>query len=423
MISAETDESVTAGPGASSQVLAPARPAGLAVALVGAGFMGRVHARAALVNGARLVGVSGSTPERALSAATALGASRAYRSVEELIADPDVELVHICTPNHLHADVARDVIEAGKHVICEKPLATSLLDAQALQQLAESRSVVATVPYIYRYFSMVQEARIRAQQGDLGAVGTVHGSYLQDWLTGANDTNWRVDPTLGGPSRAFADIGSHWCDLAEFITGDRIDRVSSAFQIIQRRRPDPRDAGSTFSACAPSVPADGGAAGSGMGAGSGVSVDTEDAAIVQFHTSGGALGSVVVSQVAFGHKNHLHIEILGDQKSLTFDTARPEVLRMGDGAGSRVIERDPARLSSGAARYSRLPAGHPQGYQDCVDSFVADTYDAVRSGHVDPVLPTFASGVRAAAVTEAVVRSARQGGWVSVADLDTVAGS
>jgi len=377
----------------------------VAVAIAGAGFMGQVHARAAAVNGARLVGVSASDPASAARAARTLGARRAYRSNEELITDPEVEVVHICTPNHLHADLARAAIEAGKHVICEKPLATDLADARDLLRRAEAKGVVATVPYVYRYYAMVREARVRAQAGELGRLTLVHGSYLQDWLLGPAETNWRVDAYLGGPSRSFADIGSHWCDLAEFITGDRIEEVSSQFQIVLPRRPDPADAGATFSA----GPHD---------ASSSVIVDTEDAAVVQFRTSSAAIGSVVVSQVAAGHKNHLQLEVLGTQGSLVFDHRHPDRISLSSGGTVTMIEREPGLLSPAAARYSRLPAGHPQGYQDCVNAFIAETYQAARGGAPDELLPSFASGVRAAAITEAVLRSAASGGsWVTVQDV------
>jgi predicted dehydrogenase len=184
-----------------------ARSERLAVAIAGVGFMGRVHARAALVNGARLVGVSASSPQRAEQAATQLGAAKAYRDNEQLIDDPEVQVVHICGPNHMHAELARAAIRAGKHVICEKPLATNLADARELHSLALRHSVVATVPYVYRYYPMVREARQRTLAGEVGELAVIHGSYLQDWLLDAEQTNWRVDASLGGRSRSFADIG------------------------------------------------------------------------------------------------------------------------------------------------------------------------------------------------------------------------
>jgi predicted dehydrogenase len=387
-----------------------------AVAIAGAGFMGRVHARAALVNGARLVGISSSNPDRAARAAAGLGAPRGYVSSEELVTDPEVDVVHVCTPNHLHAPLVLAALDAGKHVICEKPLATNVTSALELFRRAESAGVVAAVPYVYRYYAMVREARIRIRVGQLGRLALVHGSYLQDWLLDSSETNWRVDPVLGGPSRSFADIGSHWCDLVEFVTGDRIERVNAQFDTVRSRRPDPVGSGDTFSSAAAGTGGGGPAHGSVAG-GDGVWVSTEDTAVVQFRTTAGALGSVVVSQVAAGHKNHLSLELFGTEGSASFDDRHPDLIRISRDGATTELERDPQRLSSDAAQYSRMPAGHAQGYQDCVDAFVGETYQAVRTGETDPLLPTFAAGVRAAAITDAVIASAANGSpWVEVVD-------
>jgi predicted dehydrogenase len=374
----------------------------LSVGLIGAGFMGQAHARAVIVNGARLAGVAASTPGRGVQAAGELGAERAYATGDDLIADREIDVVHICVPNALHMRLVRAAIAAGKHVVCEKPLATNLTDARELQTLAQRRDVIATVPYIYRYYPMVRDARRRASIGELGRLTLVHGSYLQDWLTGPARTNWRVDSAVGGPSRAFADIGSHWCDLAEFITGDRIAALSCQFQIVESDRP--RHGGSaTFShgQSDTQIPA--------------APVDTEDSAVVQFQTAGGMLGSVVVSQVAPGRKNQFTIEVLGTSASLSFAHDRPDRIEIGRSDALTTIQRDPSEQSPEVAKYSRLPAGHPEGYQDCMNLFVGETYDAVCGGGVDPLLPTFASGVRAAAITHAAVTSARsRGSWVDV---------
>src|SRR5829696_2438929 len=187
------------------------------VAIAGTGFIGGVHARSARVAGARLVGVAASSPERGVLAAAALGAERSFATAEELVESPDVDVVHICTPNHLHVALAEAALAAGKHVVCEKPLATDLTGARTLVDAAAAAGTAAAVPFVYRYYATVREARERVRSGATGAVRLVHGTYLQDWLTDAEDDNWRVDSVLGGASRAFADIGSHWCDLAEFV--------------------------------------------------------------------------------------------------------------------------------------------------------------------------------------------------------------
>src|SRR3954465_2770497 len=201
---------------------------GLRAGIAGTGFIGAVHARSARLAGARIVAVAASTRESAERAATAIRADRAADSAEQLVTDPDIDVVHICTPNHLHLPLAEAALAAGKHVVCEKPLA---LDAAGAQQLvntaAACEGLQASVPFVYRYYPTVREARERVSNGDTGATRLLHGTYLQAWLLRPDDSNWRVDEQLGGASRAFADIGSHWCDLAQFVSGHRITRLSA----------------------------------------------------------------------------------------------------------------------------------------------------------------------------------------------------
>src|SRR5687768_6917438 len=178
----------------------------LRVAIAGAGFIGAVHARSARLAGARIVGVSASSPARSEEAARALGAERAFATSEELASSPDVDVVHICTPNHLHLPLAEAALAAGKHVICEKPLALDEEGAESLVASAADAGTVAAVPFVYRYHPMVREARDRIATGKSGAIRLIHGGYLQDWLLKPEDDNWRVNGSLGGASRAFADI-------------------------------------------------------------------------------------------------------------------------------------------------------------------------------------------------------------------------
>ena len=196
----------------------------LRIGVVGAGFIGAVHARAAQRAGARIVGVAASTPANTEAAAAQLGADRAFADGETLVASPDIDVVHVCTPNQLHAPLSELALAAGKHVICEKPLALDLQTAKHLQASARREGAIATVPFVYRFYPLVREARARVANG-IGPVRLIHGTYLQDWLSTEEDDNWRVDPAFAGPSRAFADIGSHWCDLVEFVTGDRLAAV------------------------------------------------------------------------------------------------------------------------------------------------------------------------------------------------------
>lgn len=364
----------------------PPRAGAYRAGIVGGGFMGEVHARAVRVAGGVVAAVAASSPERSAAAAAALGAGRGAASVQDLVSADDVDVVHVCTPNHLHHPVAMAAIAAGKHVVCEKPLAVSTAEAAELVEALDRAGLVGTVPFVYRFHPMVREARERVRRGAIGQVLLAHGSYLQDWLSTVEDDNWRVDAGLGGPSRAFADIGSHWCDLMEFVTGDRIARLSAQVATVAARRGDRPAA-----------------------------VDTEDIATLQFRTAAGVPGSAVISQVSPGRKNRLLLEVSGADSSLSFDQEQPEKLWHGRRDASQALVRDPETLSAPAARYSRLPGGHAQGYQDCFDAFVADTGAAV-AGTAPDGLPTFADGLRSAHLVEAVLASAHDDGrWVEVA--------
>jgi len=373
--------------------------ASLGAAIVGAGFIGAVHARSARMAGARIAGVTASTPERSREAAARLGAERAYEDADALVTAPEVDVVHLCAPNHLHAPLAEAALAAGKHVVCEKPLALDAAQAEMLTDAAEAADRVATVPFVYRYHPMALEARARIAAGELGALRMVHGGYLQDWLSTAEDDSWRVDPALGGTSRAFADIGSHWCDLAEFITGERIAAVCAQVATVVPERAS-RGSARAFEA------ADGN--GGGRRA-----VTTEDLATVMFRTESGVLGSLLVSQVSPGRKNDLHVEVAGERASVRFEQERPETLWVGRRERTEQLWRDAGHLSPSAASRAVVPVGHPQGYLDCFDAFVADSYAAIAGDEPDG-LPRFADGLRAARVTDAVLASAADGRWVDV---------
>lgn len=373
--------------------------------IIGAGFIGAVHARAARRAGARVVGVTASTPIGTDEAVARLHAERGFADAHELIGSDAIDVVHVCTPNDLHRPLAEAALAAGKHVVCEKPLAVALGDAEALDAAAIAAGRVATVPFVYRFYPLVREARARVAAAG-AAPRLVHGSYLQDWLSSETDDNWRVDSAAGGPSRAFADIGSHWCDLVEFVTGDRIESLSA--QLVTAI-PERVSAGHRH------------AFASGGDSGARRPVDTEDIALVAFRTRRGVPGSVVVSQVSPGHKNQLRFEVALPEATLAFDQEQPDVLWIGRRGPSELAVRDAEHLDPSAAAYVTVPPGHPQGYQDCFDAFVADTYRAIAAGSAAAVdgLPTFADGLRAARITDAVLRSAASRSWV---DVDAGAG-
>ena len=371
------------------------------VAILGAGMIGEVHRRAALLAGAEVAGVMASTPERSQQVADAWGAGHAFTGIEEVAAS-DVEVVHICTPNASHVPYAVQLMEAGKHVLCEKPLGVSLADAEEAAAVAQRTGVVNTMPFAYRFHPMVREMRARVQSEEFGAVNLMHGSYLQDWLLDPQATSWRVDPAAGGPSRAFGDIGSHWCDLVEWVTGDRIADLVATTSITIKQRPAATAA--SFSAAKSDAPL--------------VDVETEDTALIMFRTANDVAGSAVISQLSAGRKNRLWVEVDGMQHSAVFDQELPEQLMIGADEGFRLLVRDPNHGSAEQRRLATLPAGHAQGYAQCFESYVADSYAAVDAhrghGEVPDGLPTFADGARAAAICDAMLRSAAAKAWVSV---------
>ncbi|WP_368865392.1 Gfo/Idh/MocA family protein [Stenotrophomonas maltophilia] len=370
----------------------------LGIAIVGTGMIGAVHRRAALLAGAEVRGVAASSPQRAQEVAQAWNVAHAYRDIEEVVSDPQVQVVHVCTPNHLHRAMAQAALEAGKHVICEKPLATTLDDAQALAALAARTGLVATVPFVYRYHPVVREARARIAQGELGPLHLIHGSYLQDWLLDPASNNWRVDPSLGGTSRVFADIGSHWCDLVEWVSGERFAEVSAAFATVIAERG--AVTGKSFT-----TPAAGGTT---------QAVSSEDVATAMLRTSAGTLASLTVSQVSAGRHNRLWFEIDGARASVAFNQEDAERLWIGrpDQREDSFV-RGPGAGSAEQRRLSVLPAGHAQGYGNCFEAFVADTYRAI-AGEQPEGLPTFDDGLRSARIVTRVIASARSRAWTAI---------
>jgi predicted dehydrogenase len=351
----------------------------LRAAVAGVGFIGTAHARAVLLAGGRLAGVAASTAERAKDAASRLGADRGFASAEALVEDPDIDVVHLCVPNDLHRPLALAALANGKHVVCEKPLALDTAAADELLSAAARAGTVNAVPFVYRFHPMIRELREAIAADELGAVHVLHGTYLQDWLSRPQDTDWRVDPTRGGTSRAFADIGSHWFDLAEFVANDRVRRLSARFHTAFADRAN------------------------------------EDIALVQFETERGAIGSVVISQVSPGRKNALTIELSGAVGTARFDQEQPGSLWIGQRSRATTLSADAEFLRADAARLVVTPPGHPQGYLDCVDRFVADVYAAI-DGDAPEGLPTFADGRRAVHLADVAQRSAAAGGtWIEVA--------
>ena len=355
--------------------------------IIGTGFMGRVHTRAVRSAHGTVVAYAGRDLGSTAAAASSAGVPLAL-TPDELVVHPEVDLVHICTPNAQHFELASAAIAAGKSVICEKPLALSHADASELDRAARHAGVVNAVPFVYRYYPAVREARARIlASGD--RVWLAHGHYLQDWLTSEHSYNWRV---ADGMSRAFADIGVHWCDLFEFVSGHRITRLSAQTSKLHETR---------------------------YSVGREVPVLTEDAVTLIFATDLGATGSVVVSQASPGRKNRLWFELDGADASYMFDQENPDRLEIGSVGGTLTVPKglETTAAAGAVSPYVLVPSGHPQGYQDLFTLFTEEVHSAVRGRPVEG-MPSFIDGVRAAQLTEAVIASSVSGTWQ---DLNAVA--
>jgi predicted dehydrogenase len=365
-------------------------------AVVGTGFIGAVHVDALRRLGVEVVGVVGSSPERARAKP---GLPPAYESFEQMLEDPNVDVVHLTTPNHLHHAQAKAVLEAGKHCVCEKPLAMTSQESGELVDLAKRSGLVHCTNFNIRFYPQVQEVRHRVARGDVGAVWNVHGSYLQDWLLLPSDWNWRLEPPLGGDLRAVADIGSHWLDLAQFVTGLRVESLLADLATTIPIRQKPLGPVETFAA--------------GVGDTEPVEMGTEDVAHILLRFEGGARGSCVVSQVSAGRRNAVTLEVDGADGSAVWRSERNEELWLGHrGRPNETLWRDPS-LSEGPVRGS-LPAGHPEGFADTFKELYRAVYRAVEAGEPGDDYPTFADGHRENVLAEAVSLSNHVRQWVEV---------
>ncbi len=372
----------------------------LRAGVVGTGFIGVVHVDALRRLGVEVAGVVGSSPERAAAKAIA----PVYESYEALLADERVDVVHLTTPNHLHYPQVKQALAAGKHVVCEKPLATTASESGELVELAERSGLVHCTNFNIRFYPLVQELRERVRAGEIGQVWNVHGGYLQDWLALPTDWNWRLEPERAGALRAVGDIGSHWLDLAQFVTGLRVVEVFADLvtAIPVRRRP----AGEveTFASADDVERVD-------------APMSTEDIAHVLVRFENGARGACVISQVSFGRKNALRIEVDGSQGALAWDGERNEELWIGRrDRGNEVLQRNAALMHPAAAARTHLPVAHAEGFADTFRELYRAVYaDVARGGPSDePDYPTFRDGHVENVLGDAVALSSRERRWVEV---------
>lgn len=373
--------------------------------VVGVGFIGVAHTEALRRLGVDVVGVVGSTPERAIAKAESANLPRVYESVEALVADPAIDVVHIASPNHVHAEQARAALEAGKHVVCEKPLTLRSDEAAELVALAAGSGLVNAVCFNIRFYPLNHQMAAMVKEGEIGSPMFVTGSYHQDWLLRDTDWNWRLEPEEAGDLRAIADIGSHWLDLARFITGRRIVEVMAdlhTFVPVRRRPAGPVETFASVGEDAELIEEE---------------MSSDDAAGILLRFEDGTRGTVSISQTSAGRKNAVSIEVDGSDSALSWYSEHPDHLWIGHrGRPNEILQRDPSLISPEAARVAAYPGGHVEGYPDTFRALFSQVYADVANGGpaANPVYPTFADGLDALQVTEAIARSSREQRWVTV---------
>jgi predicted dehydrogenase len=377
------------------------------VALIGGGFIGPVHVEALRRIGIEVVGLLGSTPERARPLADRLGIRRVYHDLDDLLADPAVGSVHVTSPNAAHFYQVERVLESGRHVVCEKPLATTSGETSALCALARARTRQgAAVNYNVRFYPLCHEMRARVARGDIGRVLSVTGSYAQDWLLYAEDYNWRVEPDGGTNLRAVADIGTHWMDLAQFVIGQPIRSVLADLATFHAERKRPAGPSETFS-------------GSGTeGTSRPVPITTDDYAAILLRAGQDIRGLFHVSQMTAGRKNRVVLEVAGTEGSMAWESESPNRLWIGRrNEPNQLLERDPALLTPMAGAISHYPGGHAEGFPDTFTQLFLSFYDHLATASDVPrPYPTFEDGDREVRLCEAIARSAAGRNWTEIAD-------
>jgi predicted dehydrogenase len=382
----------------------------IGMGIVGAGFVGPHHVDAVRRLGyVDVVAVAGSSQESAQKKADALGARKAYGSYEALLDDPDVQVVHNATPNYLHYPVNAAAIARGKHVVSDKPLAMTAAEAKTLLDAANKAGIVHAVTFNYRGNPLVQQARHAIARGDIGKPNFLVGYYLQDWLIKDTDYSWRLEPDKGGASSALGDIGSHWCDLAQHISGLRITDVLGDITTVIPRRKKPRGSREAFQA------------GSGQDPVDLVDIKVEDLASVLLKFDNGAKGSFSVGQVCAGHKNDLILEICGSAASLRWRQEHQNELWLGHrDKPNEILQKDPSLIDAAIRGYAHLPGGHQESWADAFTNLMRDIYGFIAEGKKPadahpPAFATFEDGYRANCIVEAILKSAKQGSvWTKV---------
>ncbi len=387
-------------------------------AIIGTGFMGRVHLEAIRrLESVEVTVIAGRTAEAAQRLAAGFNIPRITTDYCDILRDPQIEAVHICAPNAQHFQMSKEALQSGKHVLCEKPLATTLEEGEELVALAADHKLRNCVCHNLRYYPMVQHMRRLCEAGNLGEILVVHGTYFQDWLLYDTDWNWRVDAKAGGRSRCMADIGSHWFDMAEHVTGLRVTSLCADLQTFHPQRKKPKHSIETF-------------ANKLLGPEDYIetTVDTEDFGAAVFRMSGQTSahtrGAITASQVCAGRKNRLSIEIYGTKSSVAWNQERPDELWQGHrDAANQIFIKDPSLLKPEARSYADLPGGHSEGYDDTFKQVFRRFYASIRTGSAAapadcPEYPQFIDGLRQLKILNAVLQSYQTRGWIDVPAYD-----
>ena len=381
----------------------PKKP--IRTAIFGTGFMGRVHLEALRrVEFVQIAAIAGRNIEAAQRLAAGFSIPSTAMDYREILHDPAIDAVHICTPNAEHFAMTKDALQAGKHVLCEKPLATSVAEGEEVAALAAKQGVRNCVCHNLRFYPMVQQMRRMREAGDFGKILVIQGTYFQDWLLYDTDWNWRVDAKAGGPSRCMADIGSHWFDMAEHVTGLRVSSLCADLQTFHPTRKRPKHSVETF-------------ANKLLGPNDYIetAVDTEDFGAVLFHMGARTRGSVTASQVSAGRKNRLNIEIYGTKSSVAWNQERPDELWVGHrDAGNEILIKDPSLLKPSARVYADLPGGHSEGYDDTFKQLFRRFYASIGATESATEYPQFVDGLRQLTILDAVLQSHRTRGWIDI---------
>lgn len=377
----------------------------IGAAVIGTGFIGTVHTQALRRLGIDVIGVLGSGAERGVEAARAIGVPRAYADIDELLNDPQVQVVHVTSPNQFHHQQVKQILAAGRHVVCEKPLTMTSEESAELADLASNSSLVTAVNYNIRFYPLNQHARQMVQDGELGDIRLITGHYMQDWLLYDTDWNWRLEAEKGGALRAVGDIGTHWIDLTSFITGLKVTSVMAELSTFLKTRQQPVGPVETFSQASEgkTVPTE---------------ITTDDAALILLRYDNGARGSVVISQVSPGRKNSINWEVDGSHSSAAWDSEKPDHLWIGHrNQPNQILQRDATLMNARGGAAAALPGGHVEGFADSFFALFREIYKDIEQGGVSPDAgyTSFADGHYEMLVCDAVLRSAKEGRWVDVA--------